>query len=189
MMDDKALRRAVIEALDREPGVPATWIGVAVENGIVMLTGHVTTSAEKLTAEQAVRRVDGVVAVEPNIAVRALGRTGYDEEIARRARVVIAWHVGVQDGAITAQVENGWVTLTGTVEDTYERREAEAAVRTLDDVAGVTNLLQTKASASTVPTAPGGPLGSVSTQGLPEQQLLNRRHQASRLSVQLPGWT
>jgi osmotically-inducible protein OsmY len=56
MMDDKALRRAVIEALDREPGVPATWIGVAVENGIVTLTGHVTTSAEKLTAEQAVRR-------------------------------------------------------------------------------------------------------------------------------------
>src|SRR3954453_1732370 len=114
MMDDKALRRAVIEVLDREPGVPATWIGVAVENGIVTLTGHVTSSAEKLTAEQAVRRVDGVVAVEPDIEVRA-GRTGHDEEIARRARVVMAWHVGVQDGAITVQVEKGWVTLTGTV--------------------------------------------------------------------------
>jgi len=162
MMDDKALRRAVIEALDREPGVHATWIGVAVETGIAKLTGHVTSSAEKLTAEQAVRRVDGVVAVEPDIEVRTPGRTGHDEEIARRARVVMAWHVGVQDGAITVQVEKGWVTLTGTVEDAYERREAETAVRTLDDVAGVTNLLQIRASASAVPAAPGGPLGSVS---------------------------
>src|SRR5829696_9302792 len=53
-----------------------------------------------------------------------------------------------QRGAVTVQVHNGWVTLTGAVEDAYERREAEAAVRTLDGVAGVTNLIETRMSAA-----------------------------------------
>src|SRR5829696_5048512 len=50
-----------------------------------------------------------------------------------------------QRGAVLVQAHNGWVTLTGTVEDAYERREAEAAVRTLDDVVGVTNLIAMRA--------------------------------------------
>src|SRR3954452_17492690 len=54
-----------------------------------------------------------------------------------------------------SQVHNGWVTLTGAVEDAYERREAEAAVRTLDGVVGVTNLIETRTSTA-APILGGG---------------------------------
>jgi osmotically-inducible protein OsmY len=143
MMDDKALRRTLIDVLDGEPSINAAQIGVAVENGIVTLTGWVKSPAEKVTAEQAIRRVKGVRAVVPNLAICGAGKKALDDEIARRARVVIAWHALVPDGAVRVQVENGWVMLTGTVEEGYERKEAEAAVRKLDDVAGVTNLIET----------------------------------------------
>src|SRR5215207_5160834 len=142
MMDDKALRRTLIDVLDGEPSINAAQIGVVVENGIVTLTGRVKSPAEKVTAEQAIRRVKGVRAVVPSLAICGTGKKASDDEIARRARVVIAWHALIPDGAVRVQVENGWVTLTGTVEDGYERKEAEAAVRKLDDVVGVTNLIE-----------------------------------------------
>ncbi len=145
-MDDKVLRRAIIDALDREPSIPSARIGVAVENGVATLTGRVGSHAEKAAAEHAVRRMRGVRAVVPAIAVCQTGRKALDYEIARRARIAIAWHACIPDGAVTVQVENGWVTLIGTVEDAYERKEAEAAVRKLDDVVGVTNLIETRAS-------------------------------------------
>ena len=69
-----------------------------------------------------------------------------DDEIARRARTAMAWHAYIPDGAVTVQVESGWVTLIGTVEDAFERKEAEAAVRKLEDVVGITNLIETRAS-------------------------------------------
>jgi len=147
-MDDKGLRRTIVDTLDREPNIDAARIGVAVENGVAILTGHLCSHTEKVAAEQAVRRVRGVRAVMSAIAVRDPGRKASDDEIARRTLVVIAWHVHTPEGAVTVQVHNGWVTLTGAVEDAYERREAEAAVRTLDGVAGVTNLIETRMSAA-----------------------------------------
>jgi osmotically-inducible protein OsmY len=147
-MDDKVLRRTIIDVLDCVPGVNAARIGVAVENGVATLTGRVASSAEKAAVEQAVRRMSGICAVVPFIAVCEAGRNARDDEIARRARVVIAWHAHNPEGAVTEQAHNGWVTLTGTVEDAYERREAEAAVRTLDDVVGVTNLIGMRVDAN-----------------------------------------
>src|SRR5690348_1492626 len=114
MMHDKVLRRTLIDELDREPSINAAWIGFAVENGVVSLTGRVRSPAEKVAAEQAVRRVKGVRAVVPTLAICGAGRKAPDDEIARRARVVIAWHALIPEGTVTVQVENGWVTLTGT---------------------------------------------------------------------------
>jgi osmotically-inducible protein OsmY len=39
------------------------------------------------------------------------------------------------------RVESGWVTLRGEVEHDYQRRAAERAVRYLEGVRGVTNLI------------------------------------------------
>jgi len=151
-MDDKVLRRTIIDVLDHEPSIDAARIGVAVENGIATLTGRVSNQAEKAAAERTVRRVRGVravvLALEICESARQSGRTAPDDEIARRARIVIAWHLHLEGNVITVQVHNGWVTLTGTVEDAYERQEAEAAVRRLDDVVGITNLIETRVSAT-----------------------------------------
>jgi osmotically-inducible protein OsmY len=46
-MDDKTLRQFIIDELDFEPSIDAANIGVAVEKGVVTLTGHVTNYAKK----------------------------------------------------------------------------------------------------------------------------------------------
>ena len=59
-MDDKVLRRTIIDVLDRAPSIEAARIGVAVENGVATLSGRVSSQAEKVAAEQAVRCVKGL---------------------------------------------------------------------------------------------------------------------------------
>jgi len=109
-MDDKVLRRTIIDVLDHEPSIYAARVGVAVENGIATLTGRVSSQAEKAAAERTVRRVRGVravvLALEICESIRQSGRTAPDDEIARRARIVIAWHLHLEGNVITVQVHN-----------------------------------------------------------------------------------
>ncbi len=85
-MTDKDLRRAVLDELDFDPSLDAGDIGVAVSNGVVTLTGHVGSYAEKVEAERAVRRVRGVRAIAEEIAVRyADEKKVADDQIAARA--------------------------------------------------------------------------------------------------------
>lgn len=56
-MSDVSLRQDIIDELDFEPAVNSAHIGVAVADGVVTLSGHVGSYAEKLAAEGATRRV------------------------------------------------------------------------------------------------------------------------------------
>src|SRR5215470_1878049 len=69
-MDDRRLQQAVRDELDFDPTVDAAHIGIAVDDAIVTLTGHVSSYAEKSAAERAARRVKGVRAVAQEIEVR-----------------------------------------------------------------------------------------------------------------------
>jgi osmotically-inducible protein OsmY len=143
MKDDSELRRDVEEELEAEPSVDARQIGVAVKDGIVTLTGTVRSFAEKWNAERAVERVEGVRGIANDIEVRPLGERT-DADIARAAIDALRWNALVPDDAIKVEVSNGWVTLRGEVTYDFERRAAERAVRYLNGVRGVTNLIQIK---------------------------------------------
>ena len=69
-MSEIFLRQIILEELEYEPSLDATHIGVAVENGIVTLTGHVASFAQKQAAITAVRRIHGVRAIADEIEVR-----------------------------------------------------------------------------------------------------------------------
>jgi osmotically-inducible protein OsmY len=114
-MDDKALRQNIIDELDFEPSINAANIGVAVEKGVVTLTGHVESYAEKIAAERAVERVRGVRAVAQEIEVRYAGhQRRADDEIAQRSLDIINWSVQVPSDSIKVEVEHGWITLRGS---------------------------------------------------------------------------
>ncbi|TIQ83174.1 MAG: BON domain-containing protein, partial [Mesorhizobium sp.] len=66
-MNDNTLRQNVIFELEFQPSIDAANIGVAVDNGVVTLTGHVSTYAQKATAEKAVLCVKGVKGVAQEI--------------------------------------------------------------------------------------------------------------------------
>jgi osmotically-inducible protein OsmY len=143
-MDDKALRQDIIDELDFDPAVhSANSIGVAVERGVVTLTGHVSSYAEKVAVERAVRRVAGVraLAEEIEICYPSERRTS-DDQIAERARNVMSWDARVPADAIGVRVEKGWVTLEGSVPWHFQKRACESAVRKLSGVVGVSNLIK-----------------------------------------------
>src|SRR5690348_1995302 len=85
-MTDRTLREDIMNELDFEPRVNANHIGVVAEKDVVTLTGHVASYAEKLAAEEAVRRVKGVRGIASEIEVRyPFEKKTADDEIARRA--------------------------------------------------------------------------------------------------------
>jgi osmotically-inducible protein OsmY len=148
IMDDRSLRQNIIDELDWEPGLDAAHIGVAVDDGVVTLTGHVPSYAQRVAAEAAVKRVKGVRAIAQDVEVRFSGPAPEsDEDIASRAVSLLRWSVLLPGEAIQARVSNGWITLDGEVEWQYQRRAAEDAVRGLIGVKGVSNLITVKPTA------------------------------------------
>jgi len=113
---------------------------VTANAGVVTLTGHVETYAEKHAAETAARRVKGVNAVAGDIEVRlAFDRQRSDDDIAAAAIDRLAWDVSVPRDAVKVTVEGGWITLTGQVDWWYQKEAAEQDVRRLFGVVGVSN--------------------------------------------------
>ena len=136
----KSLRKDVEDALAWAPNIDERRIGVATEDGIVTLTGHVPSFAEKMAAERVVKRLYGVKAVANDLAIDLpddAKRT--DTEIAEAIVRSLKWDVMVPDERIQATVRNGWVTLEGKVEWQYQREATRDAVRNLAGVKGLTN--------------------------------------------------
>jgi len=143
--DDKILRQDVVDELNFDPAINAAPIGVAVSDGVVMLTGHVSTYSEKVRIEEAVWQVRGVTAIADEIEVRPAGaHKASDEEIAKRAVNQIKWSTVVPDGAVQVTVRNGCVALSGVVDWQYQRKAAYEAVRGLAGVREVANLIEIK---------------------------------------------
>jgi hypothetical protein len=105
-MDDKTLRQNIIDELEFEPSVEAAHIGVAVEDGVVTLTGHVASYAEKVAAERAVQRVKAL-ALEVQVRYPFEAKTG-DDQLAKRAADVLAWNL-VPPDSTKVTVQQGWI--------------------------------------------------------------------------------
>jgi osmotically-inducible protein OsmY len=144
---DSAIRDDVQVELKWDPKITSSDIGVAVKDGVVTLTGYVSSYWEKEAAEKASKRVYGVRGVANDLQIK-LGFTRTDPEIARDAVHALEGHVGIPSEKIKATVKNGWVTLEGTVDWQYQKNLAESAVKKLKGVVGVTNSIQVRPTVS-----------------------------------------
>jgi osmotically-inducible protein OsmY len=146
MKTDAQLKNDVTEALRWEPTVTSSNINVAVDQGGVTLRGTVPHYAEKWAAERATQRVEGVKAIAEELEVDPIGvhkRT--DTEIAQAVVQFLRWQVWVPSH-VQATVENGWVTLTGSVTWGFQRNSAADCVKFLSGVKGVSNNIILKPS-------------------------------------------
>ena len=149
MKTDTQLQQDVIAELNWEPSIDAGEIGVEVKDGIVTLAGHVGTFAEKWDAERAAQRVSGVKALAVEIEVKLFGeRARTDADIARAVENVLDWTTFYPKKSIKVMVENGWLTLTGTVDWEYQRRAIANAVRYLMGVKGISDQITIKPALS-----------------------------------------
>ena len=143
---DEAIREDVLFELKWDPKITSKDIAVAAKDGVVTLTGFVSSYWEKDAAEKAAKRVYGVRAVANDLEVR-LSASRTDPEIARDAVHELESHVSVPSDKIKVTVRNGWVTLEGTVDWQYQKTLAESAVKKLRGVIGVTNNIEVKPQA------------------------------------------
>ena len=145
---NERLRDDVLAELDQDPKVNAARVGVAVEDGVLTLTGTVSSLAEKWAVEDAVKRVKGVHAIAEEIEVDLPSTyRRSDTDIARAAADAIAWD-SLLPRDIQATVQDGRLTLRGDVDWHYQRAEAEKVVRRIIGVRSVTNLIALKPSVS-----------------------------------------
>lgn len=149
MKTDGQLQHDVMAELQWEPRVDHANIGVAVKDGVVTLSGYVSSYASKIAAEKAARRVKGVRGLAEEIEVRFPGdaKTS-DPEIASRIADIFDWNVSIPKGKISVKVEQGWVTLSGSVGYHYHREAARDLASRISGVKGVTNLIEVNRSPS-----------------------------------------
>lgn len=145
MKTDAQLKKDIEAELEWDPAINASNVGVAVKEGVVTLTGHLDTYAEKHEIERAVQRVAGVkgLALEFDVKLDPSHHRS-DSDIAMAAERSFGWHAMVPADRIQVIVEKGWVTLKGEVDWNYQREEAEKVTRSLMGVVGVSNCITLK---------------------------------------------
>lgn len=141
---DRQLREAVLKQLEWDPQVTSKDIGVTVADYVVTLTGFAHHYSEKYAAEKAAKSVYGVRAVANDIEVK-LGAMRSDPEIARDLAQATKIDVMLPNNGIKTTVQDGFVTLEGTVEWNFQRTRVEAAARNVPGVRGVMNHIVIKA--------------------------------------------
>ena len=144
MITDKKIQEDVMSEIDWDPEVNSEDIGVAVEEGIVTLSGQVDSYWTKKAAEKAAKRVKGVKGVAQDIVVKYPGMDRTDTDIADAAVHTIKWNTTIPDESVKVKVEDGWVLLDGEVDWNFQKRAAENTVEKIKGVEGVSNLIDIK---------------------------------------------
>src|SRR5438132_11183243 len=107
MKSDTEIRDDVIKELRWDPQIyDPEAIGVAVVDGAVTLTGHVSSYAEKLAAAKAAERVSGVRAVGNQIEVRLVDDKRDDGDIARALAHILEGNTNIPEDRVKARVEH-----------------------------------------------------------------------------------
>src|SRR5205085_6656220 len=141
MLTDTPLADAVIANLDLDPRIPESLeIAVAADDGIVTLRGTVEKFSQRRAAAQDAKNVDGVYDVDNQLKVSLTGanRRG-DDEIRGAALQSLIWDVEVPSDFVDVKVDDGWLTLKGSVSYQFESDAAYDDVAGLYGVVGVTN--------------------------------------------------
>jgi osmotically-inducible protein OsmY len=146
--DEEVARRAA-DILRWDVQIPGSEIKVRVEQGVLTLIGAVDWQFQRVEAEELVRHLAGVVAVDNQIVVRP--RAAPVAETREKVLRALERHVELDHSAIRVDVQDGRVTLTGSVPSLGQRHIAENAAWSAPGVSDVLNLLQVQRATVATP--------------------------------------
>lgn len=154
MKSDSEIKKVVEAILQWDPDVDATDITVSIKKGVVTLIGFAPSYSQQIQAERDVKRIVGVAGVANEIEVRipAVDQRP-DPEIAGDAINALSTYLPLSSKNMKVTVKNGWITLEGKAEWSYQSERAEEAVRFVKGAVGVTNMIDLK-SKVTLEAAP-----------------------------------
>jgi osmotically-inducible protein OsmY len=140
MKTNETLQQDIQNAIKFEPLLHSAEIGVIVKDGIVTLTGTVDSYLKKAEAENATKKVGGVKAIVEKIEIKFddWGKKS-DVEIAKDTVYALNQNWTFTADHVTVKVENGWVTLDGSMPWQYQKLEVGKAVHHIKGVLGVIN--------------------------------------------------
>lgn len=149
---DLRTRDAVEAELRWTPQISAPGkIGVSVDDGVVTLTGEVSSYAEKLAAGKAALRTLGVSAIANDVVVKYSDKTYSDTHLAGDARDALRLN-GSVPRTLDVEVRNHVIFLRGKVDWEYQRRAAQRSVEHLPGVRGVINDIELRPRAHSAET-------------------------------------
>ncbi len=140
MRTDREIYGDVVATLERELGTTQRTVGVTIADGVITLTGYVPSVSQKIAVERAIANVHGVRAIAEGLhVVGEATRPLSDTTIAHA--IVAALPAAVAGGLlhVTIRVEDGWVTLGGTVPSARANDAVERALECVGGVRGVTS--------------------------------------------------
>lgn len=144
---DEAIADAIEDALVFDPRVISVHVTPEVENGIVTLSGTVPTAGARQAAVAAARNTVGVWRVKDHLRVRSAVDID-DASLAASVRQALARDPYVERFDVTVGVRDGIATLTGDVDMSFQKRQAEEVAANVNGVVAVRNFLGVKDPAS-----------------------------------------
>lgn len=144
-ISDAERRRQALTQLEQETDLRGAEIGITIHDGVATVFGRVETREQKRTAERAVLRVPGIVAVAVELLEYGNDpRWHSDADVAHTvADYLRSEHLAPAD-TVRARVERAVVTLTGEVDLFHQRDVLEHSIRALPGVSGVINLVRVR---------------------------------------------
>jgi osmotically-inducible protein OsmY len=140
MLTDELVKTKITDQLYWDHRIDASEVKIVVEEGRVTLSGSVPTYTAKEAASDDAWLVDGVTWVDNQLSVKyapALTPPA-DTEIAQNVRGKLRWNPNFAAHKIEVEVENGLVTLEGTVDAYWKKiqleREAQSVLGVIDVV-------------------------------------------------------
>lgn len=139
-LSDHDVQTTVLDELMWAADVDAAAIGVAVNAGVVTLSGHVDDIAGAAAVKDATFRVRGVTTVVDHLLVDQKGETCSEADMAKAVAAALSWATNVPD-TVKAEVREHTVLLTGEVAWDFQRQAASYAVQYLRGIYAVNNML------------------------------------------------
>jgi hyperosmotically inducible periplasmic protein len=135
-------------ALYADERVSGSAINVDTNAGVVTLRGKVGSDAEKKTAAEVAKGIEGVTQVKNNLEVvpsaekKAVNRK--DDEITKAVKERLAKDAQLKGSSVGVRSDNGVVTLTGDAKNLDARAHASQLARGVEGVKAVKNELKEK---------------------------------------------
>ncbi len=141
MAADQELEHQLREALNRDNPVAAELLEVSVRDGVATLRGNVKSEQRKISAQEIASSFPGCRSVTNELVVQSAEPVS-DEEVANLVRSALRARPDITPESLTSTVQEGVVTLAGTVGTHRERALVEKVTQAVRGVRGVKNQLQ-----------------------------------------------
>jgi osmotically-inducible protein OsmY len=124
---DEEVKRDVVDELYWDDSVDASDISVAVDRGVVSLSGTVPSHRTAASAVEDARRVYGVTEVQNHLGVSYPGTAPVTDDVEIQSRIQNAFSLDpdIDSLDIRVGVEDGMVTLDGSISALWKKFHAE----------------------------------------------------------------